>query len=104
MEPLLASFVAVLLFLASHGIAFAADAAGIAEAPLPLEWNGWIERIGTVGVLIWMVVWFQKRNDKQQEQLQQITERALTAVERGAESDRALAAAIDRWRDRMESH
>lgn len=69
----------------------------------PAEYFGWIEKVGTVGVCIWMLVWFQKRNDQQNERLSSLTERALTALERNAESDRALAISIDGLKEVVQS-
>lgn len=88
--------------LAAHVPALDAEMVGT-TASGPGEYLGWIEKAGTVGVCIWMLVWFQKRNDQQNERLSSLTERALTALERNAESDRALAISIDGLKDVVQS-
>lgn len=97
MEPILASVVSILILLASRMVGMAADDTMAATQFMSAggaDWVGWVEKAGTVGVCIWMLVWFQRRNDTQHAELARITERAITALEHNAESDRELAQAV----------
>lgn len=98
MDPMLASLVAVIVLLTSRVIGLAADATTLGQMAMPptsmVDWVGWVEKAGTVGVCIWMLVWFQRRNDTQHAELAKITERAIQALEHNAESDRELADAV----------
>lgn len=96
MEPFFATLVSILILLVSRVAGMAAD--GFSGSPVVstpgAEWVSWIEKVGTVGVCIWMLVWFQRRNDSQHAELAKITERAISALEHNAKSDLELAQAV----------
>lgn len=96
MEPFFATLVSILILLVSRVAGMAADvgAGGPVVSMAGADWVSWIEKAGTVGVCIWMLVWFQRRNDTQHAELAKITERAIAALEHNAESDRELAQAV----------
>lgn len=96
MEPILASVVSIIILLASRMVGMAADdtLAATQFSAGGADWAGILEKVGTVGVCIWMLVWFKGRNDTQHAELVRITERAITALEHNAESDRELAQAV----------
>lgn len=96
MSPFLASIMAAAVLLATKVTTAAAGVApmlGEGAAGFDL---GWIEKVGTVGVCIWMLVWFQRRNEDQRKELVNLTERAITALEKNSESMREVAAAVKR--------
>ncbi len=105
MEPFFASIVSVLILLASRMAGLAADDTLVASqvlTPSSADWVGWIEKAGTVGVCIWMLVWFQRRNDSQHQELTKITERAIAALEHNDEAGRELAEAINGLKEVVE--
>ena len=57
------------------------------------DW-AWLKDAGTIGVLIWMVVWFQKRLEAKDLVVQQITMDLIKAVDKLADSQNALAKAV----------
>lgn len=96
MEPFLATLVSILILLASRVAGIAADGGAVSPAMsvAGADWVSWIEKAGTVGVCIWMLVWFQRRNDSQHAELSKFTERAIAALEHNAECNRELADAV----------
>lgn len=77
------------------GSLFAA-APDVASTVLPLvgaDW-AWLKDAGTIGVLIWMVVWFQKRLEAKDLAVQQLTTDLIKAVDKLADSQSAVAKAI----------
>ena len=54
----------------------------------PTDWSGIMEKTGTVGILVWMVYWFQKRSDADKEKIADLAERAITALDKASEVQR----------------
>lgn len=105
MQPILASALSVVVLLASRMVGMAADdtlAVTQLMTPGGADWVSWIEKAGTIGVCVWMLVWFQRRSDTQHAELARITERAVAALENNAESDRDLAQAVNGLKEVVE--
>ncbi len=105
MEPRFASLVSIVILLASRMAGMAADdtlAVGQMMVQGGADWVNWIEKAGTIGVCVWMLVWFQRRSDTQHAELARITERAVAALEHNAESDRELAQAVNGLKEVVE--
>ena len=76
---------------------FAALAAGApdgAGVPAALDWAAIIEKAGTIGVLVWMVVWFQRRLEAKDAVVQQITQDLIKAVDKLADAQQEVAKSI----------
>lgn len=75
---------------------FAALAAGVPgeSHALPVDWATIIEKAGTIGVLIWMVVWFQKRLEAKDAVVQTITQDLIKAVDKLADAQQEVARSI----------
>jgi len=100
-----ASLVSIVILLASRMVGLAADdtlAVGQMMVQGGADWVNWIEKAGTIGVCVWMLVWFQRRSDTQHAELARITERAVAALEHNAESDRELAQAVNGLKEVVE--
>ena len=94
----------ILTFLLMSGIfagtqVFAASLADATSTVNTFDFGAWLEKGGILGFAMWMIYWFQRRTDQQTATLQTVTERAIAAVEKGADSDRELAAAVRDLRD-----
>ena len=92
--PFLTSMAATIVVLASNVAAHAAEFAA-ADATV-VSWPSLLEKAGTVGVLVWMVVWFQKRMESKDNVVQTLTENALTAIHKLADSQVEMAKSLDK--------
>jgi len=93
--PLIASILASLFVGASQAVAGVSDAAVNAG----VDWHAIVEKSGTVGVLVWIVVYFQRQTEKSQGQIVALTERAIGALEKSGEANHQLADSIDKLRE-----
>lgn len=71
------------------------------HAPNPMDWLGLVKDAGAVGVLVWMVFYFQARAKEDKTDLKNLTERAISALEKNAEGNRELAVSIEKLSSRM---
>lgn len=85
-----------------------ADTAASASASNPLDWLGLIKDAGAVGICVWLLFYFQGRSKEDKADLKalaerhmQITERAVTALEKNAEGYRELAMSIQHLSERI---
>lgn len=92
-SPVISALGAGVVIFATKFAAMAASAA-TETAAAATDWPALIEKAGTVGVLIWMVVWFQKRLEAKDLVVQQITQDLIKAVDRLADSQNTLAKAV----------
>jgi hypothetical protein len=92
--PFLTSLAATVVVLASNVAAHAADV--VPPSSDSLSWPSLLEKAGTVGVLVWMVVWFQKRMEAKDGVVQTLTENALTAIHKLADSQVEMAKSLDK--------
>ena len=109
--PLIASILSALFVGSTSAIAASDQLAGAGGFP----WATILEKGGTIGALVWVVLIFKKRTEDQDARLsklddlqQKMLERSLMAVEKASESDRALsesnknlAESINRLRDSL---
>jgi hypothetical protein len=95
--PIIASILATLMVGASQAVAGASEAAPVAG----VNWHDIVEKSGTIGVLVWIVVYFQRQTERNQGQIMALTERAVTALERSGEANSKLADSIERLRETM---
>lgn len=75
--------------------------AGVGEtaAAAGVNWHDILEKSGTIGVLVWIVVYFQRQTEKNQGQIVALTERAISALEKSGEANHQLADSIDKLRE-----
>lgn len=62
--------------------------------PPGTEWVSLIEKAGTVGVLVWMVVWFQKRMDQSNERVVELTRTSFDSLKTLSESQGQMNKAL----------
>lgn len=93
--PLIASILASLFVGASQAVAGVSDVAVNAG----VDWHAIIEKSGTIGVLVWIVVYFQRQTEKNQTQITGLAERAIGALEKSSEANHQLADSIDKLRE-----
>lgn len=93
-HPFFTSLAATFVVLASNVAAHAADMPSHDVANV--SWPMLLEKAGTVGVLVWMVVWFQKRMEAKDNVVQVLTENALTAIHKLADSQTDMARSLDK--------
>jgi hypothetical protein len=74
----------------------------------PLDWLGLIKDAGAVGICVWLLFYFQGRSKEDKQDLKslaerhmQITERAVSALEKNAEGYRELAMSIQHLSERI---
>lgn len=110
--PLIASILSAIFAGTTSAIA-AAEQAAAANGAFP--WGNILEKGGTIGALVWVVLIFKKRseeqdsrNDKLEERLEKLMERSIVAIEKGSdaekvlgESNKSLAEAVNRLRDSL---
>lgn len=93
-SPVISALGAGVVIFATKFAAMAASAATDAVTTNAPDWPALIEKAGTVGVLIWMVVWFQRRLEAKDLVVQQITQDLIKAVDNLADSQNTLAKAV----------
>lgn len=100
-NPILNATCAGIAIVSSGLIAFAADPAGssIAMPPTSIEHGLWslaplVEKAGTVAILIWLVVWFQKRIEAKDSIIAQMNSDAIKALNDANTSRRELVDAL----------
>lgn len=88
-------------------------AATMAQAATPVNGNPfdigtWVEKLGTVGFAIWMVLHFQKRSKEDKDDLKElaksnmdIAKASVAALEKNAEGYRELAMSIQHLSERI---
>lgn len=74
--------------------AFAASSSDGVPVHANIDWAAIVEKAGTIGVLVWMVVWFQKRLEAKDAVVQQITQDLIKAVDNLADAQREVAKSI----------
>lgn len=93
--PIIASILATLMVGASQAVAGVGETAAAAG----VNWHDILEKSGTIGVLVWIVVYFQRQTEKNQGQIVALTERAISALEKSGEANHQLADSIDKLRE-----
>lgn len=96
-SPTIGALTAGLVVFATKFVAHAADAT-TSLASTSTDWPALLEKAGTIGVLIWMVMWFQKRLEAKDTVVQQITQDLIKAVDKLADSQIALAKSVTELR------
>ena len=81
---------------------FAAQAASTVEGVSSgTDWPQLLEKAGTVGVLIWMVVWFQRRLEAKDAMVQDMTTNLIKAVDKLADAQNEVARSISKLNERQ---
>lgn len=71
----------------------------------PADWSGMIEKGGTIAVLVWMVLYFQRRTDASTMRSEAFAERALDALGKNTEATKEIAASLRDLRETIhDSH
>ena len=79
-------------------------AADVTQNPVvanPVDWMNWVEKAGTIGVCIWMLVWFQKRSDTDKQELMKLATQSISAVAEFKDAMNDLKGSIDKLGERL---
>ena len=96
--------IAVIASMLPRVLMAAADAAGqvgTLASPNPIDWMNWVEKAGTIGVCIWMLVWFQKRSDTDKQELMKLATQSISAVAEFKDAMNDLKGSIDKLGERL---
>lgn len=96
--PLIASILAAIFSGSTAAIAGAEQAIG---GTGQFQWGDIIEKGGTIGVLVWVVMMFKSRSEEQDKRNDNVTDRALNALEKSADANKGLAESIDKLRESL---
>lgn len=73
--------------------AIGASAPDIVQAATGADWM-WLKDAGTVGVLMWMVVWFQNGSQKKDDRIYELTTNVVKSIDKMADAIASLSAAL----------
>lgn len=97
----LAPAISIALLAASNVFAATLSQVAPVVTGAPFDVGAYVEKLGVLGFAVWMLFYFQARAKEDKQDLKNLTERAISALEKNAEGNRELAVSIQNLSNRM---